>query len=79
MGIGCLHESLRMQSGGYYIACTQCSQRWVAIRPDGSDTDVDHTVMSPLATAPGAWTHSTLRDLTRPYWDEDEADDDDEE
>jgi hypothetical protein len=40
----CKHETLRFLSGGYYVACEQCSARWVAIHNKGGpDTDLDHS------------------------------------
>jgi hypothetical protein len=39
---GCPHEKLHFGSGGYYIICSECDMRWVAIKTTASDSDLDH-------------------------------------
>lgn len=38
----CGHTRLQLWSGGYYLACADCHTKWVAIKGDGTDRDVDH-------------------------------------
>ena len=55
----CEHRRLHGGSGGYYLMCMGCPQRWAAQRVGGaSDTDLDRgpplTCTTPAATA-GQW------------------------
>lgn len=38
----CGHTRLHLMSGGYYLGCTDCGKKWVAITNEGDDRALDH-------------------------------------
>lgn len=53
----CEHRTLRAESGGYYLACCDCAQRWVALQLHGTDgtLDTEGTSQTRIAAHPGRW------------------------
>lgn len=51
----CSHGTLRAQSGGYYLACSDCRARWVAIKNDGSDTTLDYERAANTSLTSNVW------------------------
>lgn len=43
----CEHRALHFGSGGFYVMCSECGARWVAVEP-AADTDIDYGRSSPL-------------------------------